>query len=232
MNKRNILLTTITLVSLAYSSVNAQELTQKEKGVALLEKAFATKQDRSGLDYINEKKYIQHNLNATDGVSGLKSYLDYLNGKKLENKVLIAFEDNNYVVTLSLSKQEEQSSKVIDVFRFENGLIVEHWDNMQVLKKDENLKIEKTVDLNKTDANKKLVKQIIDKKVIDGTYLKNHMILAQGNFVLALNEIEKDNQKISLYELFDVKDSKIINTWNIEEKIPAINKWQNSNGKF
>ena len=58
------------------------------------------------------------------------------------------------------------------------------------------------------------------------------MILAQGNFVLTLNEIEKDNQKISLYELFDIKDSKIINTWKIEEVIPAISQWQNSNGKF
>ena len=73
---------------------------------------------------------------------------------------------------------------------------------------------------------------MIDKKVLEGKYLKNHKILAQGNFVLALNELEKNNQKISLYELFDIKDSKIINTWKIEEVIPPISQWQNSNGKF
>ena len=123
MKKRNILLTTITLLSLAYSSLNAQELSQKEKSISLLEKAFSTNQDRSGLAYINEKKYIQHNLYAQDGIAGLKGYLDYLKGKELENKVLIAFEDDNHVITLSLSSQEKQLSKVIDIFRFEKGFI-------------------------------------------------------------------------------------------------------------
>ena len=63
---KNILLTTITSISLAYSSVNAEQLTQKEKAILLLEKAFSTKQDRSVLNYINEKKYIQHNLGPTN----------------------------------------------------------------------------------------------------------------------------------------------------------------------
>jgi predicted SnoaL-like aldol condensation-catalyzing enzyme len=232
MKKRNILLTTITLISLAYSGLNADQLTQKEKAINLLEKAFSTKQDRSGLAYINEKKYIQHNLYAQDGINGLNGYLDYLKGKELENKVLIAFEDDNHVITLSLSSQEKQSSKVIDIFRFEKGLIVEHWDNSGDLDKNEKLEIVKITDLDKTKENKQLIKEIIDKKVLDGKYLKNHKILAQGNFVLALNELERNNQKISLYELFDIKDSKIINTWKIEEVIPDISQWQNSNGKF
>ena len=232
MKKRNILLTTITLISLAYSSLNAQELSQKEKSISLLEKAFSTNQDRSGLAYINEKKYIQHNLYAQDGIAGLKGYLDYLKGKELENKVLIAFEDDNHVITLSLSSQEKQLSKVIDIFRFEKGFIVEHWDNTQELNKDEKLEIAEITDLNKTKENKQLIQKMIDKKVLEGKYLKNHKILAQGNFVLALNEIEKDNQKISLYELFDVKDSKIVKKWVIEEKILPLSQWQNSNGKF
>ena len=125
MKKRNILLTTITLISLAYSSLNAQELSQKEKSISLLEKAFSTNQDRSGLAYINEKKYIQHNLYAQDGIAGLKGYLDYLKGQELEYKVLIAFEDNNYAVTFSLSKQGKETNKVIDIFRFELTKLVE-----------------------------------------------------------------------------------------------------------
>ena len=47
---KNILLTTITSISLAYSSVNAEQLTQKEKAILLLEKAFSTEQDRSVLN--------------------------------------------------------------------------------------------------------------------------------------------------------------------------------------
>lgn len=232
MKSKKILLTTITLISLAYQTLNASELTQKEKGVNLLEKAFSTKQDRSVLNFINKDKYIQHNLYAKDGIAGLEGYLNYLNGKKLAYKVAIAFEDNNHVVTLSSSSQEQQISEVIDIFRFEKGLIVEHWDNAQALKKADTLKSLKTVDLDKTSENKKLIKEMIDKEVLEGKYLKNHKILGQGNFVLAINEIKKDDKRISLYELFNIKNSKIINTWKIEEVIPAISQWQNVNGKF
>lgn len=232
MNGKNILLTTVTLISLAAQSLNAQDLTQKEKIINLLEKAFSTKQDRSVLNYINDKKYIQHNLYAKDGIDGLKGYLDYLNGKELKNDVVIAFEDNNYVVTLSSTSQEKQLSKVIDIFRFEKGLIVEHWDNAQELAKDEKLQAVEVIDIDKTQKNKQLIKEIIDEKVFAGNYLKNHMILAQGNLVLSVSEVIKENQKIALYELFDIKNSKIINHWTIEEFIPSINEWQNSNGKF
>ena len=229
---KNILLTTITSISLAYSSVNAEQLTQKEKAILLLEKAFSTEQDRSVLNYINEKKYIQHNLYAQDGIKGLKEYLDYLKGKELENKVIIAFEDDNHVITLSLSKKDKQISKVIDIFRFEKGLMVEHWDNAQELKKDEILKTIKIADLDKTSENKKLIKEMIDKKISEGTYLKTHKILAQGNFILTINELEENNQKFSLYEFFELKNSQIVSSWNIKEIIPPISQWQNSNGKF
>jgi len=232
MNGKNILLTTVTLISLVAQSLNAQDLTQKEKSINLLEKAFSTKQDRSVLNYINDKKYIQHNLYAKDGIDGLKGYLDYLNGKELKNDVVIAFEDNNYVVTLSSTSQEKQLSKVIDIFRFEKGLIVEHWDNAQELAKDEKLQAVEVIDIDKTQKNKQLIKEIIDEKVFAGNYLKNHMILAQGNLVLSVSEVIKENQKIALYELFDIKNSKIINHLTIEEFIPSINEWQNSNGKF
>lgn len=232
MNGKNILLTTVTLISLVAQSLNAQDLTQKEKSINLLEKAFSTKQDRSVLNYINDKKYIQHNLYAKDGIDGLKGYLDYLNGKELKNDVVIAFEDNNYVVTLSSTSQEKQLSKVIDIFRFEKGLIVEHWDNAQELAKDEKLQAVEVIDIDKTQKNKQLIKEIIDEKVFAGNYLKNHMILAQGNLVLSVSEVIKENQKIALYELFDIKNSKIINHWTIEEFIPSINEWKNSNGKF
>lgn len=226
------LLITSAVISLLYSSLLAQDLTQKDKSVMLLEKLFSTEQDRSVLSFINEKKYIQHNLYARSSIDGLKSYLDHLKGKKLENKVIVAFEDADHVVTLSVSLQEDQRSKVIDIFRFEQGLIVEHWDNVQRLTQDENLKTIAVVDMDKTQKNKKLIQERVTQKVLEGTYLKNHMILAQGNFVLAVSELEKENQKVALYELFDVKNSKILNHWTIEETIPPLEVWKNANGKF
>lgn len=131
-----------------------------------------------------------------------------------------------------MSKKDKQISKVIDIFRFEKGLMVEHWDNAQELKKDEILKTIKIADLDKTSENKKLIKEMIDKKISEGTYLKTHKILAQGNFILTINELEENNQRFSLYELFELKNSQIVSSWNIKEIIPPISQWQNSNGKF
>lgn len=60
--------------------------------------------------------------------------------------------------------------------------------------------------------------------------LKTHKILAQGNFILTINELEENNQRFSLYELFELKNSQIVSSWNIKEIIPPISQWQNSNG--
>ena len=76
--------------------------------------------------YMNPEKYIQHNPRAADGVEGLRQYISQFPPENHYLKVTRAFQDGPYVFT-----QEEGlilgQSIFFDIFRFEDGLIVEHW---------------------------------------------------------------------------------------------------------
>jgi predicted SnoaL-like aldol condensation-catalyzing enzyme len=76
--------------------------------------------------YMNPEKYKQHNPYAVDGVAGLREYISQFPRENHYLKVTRAFQDEPYVFT-----QEEGlilgQSVFFDIFRFEDGLIVEHW---------------------------------------------------------------------------------------------------------
>ena len=82
--------------------------------------------------YINPTKYIQHNSNIADGLEGFGAAMKFL----AENDMVMEFTklhkvlgEGNFVLTLSegfFGKNEH--SAFYDLFRLENGQIVEHWD--------------------------------------------------------------------------------------------------------
>lgn len=115
--------------------------------------------------YINADKYIQHNLGAEDGLAGfgkLMGVLAQYPEKARVNTVRI-FGDGNYVV--AQTDYNFFGPKIgFDIFRFEDGKIVEHWDNLMPTPEKANPSghtlIDGTTeitDLDKTEANKKLV---------------------------------------------------------------------------
>jgi predicted SnoaL-like aldol condensation-catalyzing enzyme len=76
--------------------------------------------------YLNPDKYIEHNPRSADGVDGFKEYIRLLKKEDHRLKVVRASQDGNYVFA-----QEDGvilgENTFFEVFRFENGLIVEHW---------------------------------------------------------------------------------------------------------
>lgn len=84
-------------------------------------------------DYINPDKYEQHNLAFPDGVAPLIGAIQSgaLDGTTVDN--YRAMEDGNTVI-LQTQYGGAWNNGVpqvgFDVFRFEDGLIVEHWDNL------------------------------------------------------------------------------------------------------
>ena len=76
--------------------------------------------------YIDHARFIQHNPYAADGVEGLKQFIRQSPREQLHLAVVRAFEDGQYVVTQSKG-QRSGRNVFFDVFRFENGLVVEHW---------------------------------------------------------------------------------------------------------
>ena len=76
--------------------------------------------------YIHPDRYVQHNPVAADGVEGLRDYLVRLPSEDRHLKVARAFQDGSYVFTQAEGRRSGQRI-FFDIFRFEDGLIVEHW---------------------------------------------------------------------------------------------------------
>ncbi|OQV15619.1 hypothetical protein BV898_10208 [Hypsibius exemplaris] len=100
---------------------------EKQKVLKLL-KSLETG-DPAPFAYVDPNKYIQHNLDIAEGPAGVQTFIASLKGTARVNTVRI-FKDGNYV--FAHTEYDVQGPKIgIDIFRFENGLIVEHWDNLQ-----------------------------------------------------------------------------------------------------
>lgn len=76
--------------------------------------------------YVNPTKFIQHNPYVADGLVGLKEELRQPPGANDHLKVVRAFQNGPYVFSQSEGLIAGQGV-FFDVFRFENGLMVEHW---------------------------------------------------------------------------------------------------------
>lgn len=151
------------------------ELTNREKVVALLN--TFNNGDTEPISYINPEKYIQHNLDVADGLAGFGAVMQAAPPQGFSANVVRSFEDGDYVVTHT--EYDFFGPKVgFDVFRFEDGLIVEHWDNLAEITPPNpsgrtQLDGETTVtDLDKTAANKAVVQGFIDDVLLGGQFDK------------------------------------------------------------
>jgi len=107
--------------------IEAMELSKKDKVVSLLN-SFNTG-DKAPISYINPNKYIQHNLDVADGLAGFGEVFKNAPPQGFKANVIRSFEDGDFVVTHT-EYDFFGPKAAFDVFRFEDGLIVEHWDNL------------------------------------------------------------------------------------------------------
>jgi len=63
-------------------------------------------------------------------------------------------------------------------------------------------------------------------------YDRNHRVLAEGSFVLAVSEGASDGVHSAFYDLFRVATGKLAEHWDTIEAIPPRSEWKNDNGKF
>ncbi|GAA6207244.1 nuclear transport factor 2 family protein [Cognatishimia sp. WU-CL00825] len=84
-------------------------------------------------DYISATHYHQHNPNVADGLEGLGAFIGYLT----KNNIAFAYTDTpiivaqgNFVFTASEGVFGDAPTAFFDLFRVENGKIVEHWDTI------------------------------------------------------------------------------------------------------
>ncbi len=192
-NMKTALLTTIVASSALLSACTSPSVStpatvsSKEKAVAVLNSIETG--DTKALRYIDGQHYTQHNLSVGDGLAGFGEVLQALPKGSAKVNIVRAFEDGDYVFTHT--DYNFFGPKVgFDVFRFDNGLIVEHWDNLTVKADKPNPSGRTqldgalaTKDLDKTAANKALVSDFVNTVLVKGEYQKMSQFFSGDHYI-------------------------------------------------
>lgn len=111
---------------------------QEEANLQLVLDMFAhvlNPMDSSAVDRFIAPGYIQHNQMAEPGREGLKKFLDMIRTATPQavHDVKRAFVDGDHVTVHYHVRRtpDDKGWAVIDIFRLEDGMIMEHWDVMQ-----------------------------------------------------------------------------------------------------
>ncbi|WP_026970777.1 nuclear transport factor 2 family protein [Aliagarivorans marinus] len=153
------------------SALAEQSLSNRDKAVAVIESIETG--DPSAIAYINPQNYTQHNLGVADGLAGFGEVLQMLPEGSARAKVVRTIEDGDYVA-LHTEYNFFGPKAGFDIFRFEDGLIVEHWDNLQeVAEPNPSGRTQfdgasEISDIDKTDANKALVADFVKTILLEG----------------------------------------------------------------
>ena len=123
------------LACMAAQALTPQEQANKATVLAFYEAAINQKDAAAALAFIGPK-YIQHNPRSPDGAEGLKGFIEgYLKkanpALKATVKRVVVEGDLVVLHVQSIPAPGALGSAIVDIFRVENGKIVEHWDVMQ-----------------------------------------------------------------------------------------------------
>lgn len=147
------------------------ELSNKNKTVAIL-KSIETG-DKVAIGYINPTNYKQHNLAVADGLAGFGTLLSHAPEGGFKVKTIRAFQDGDY--GFAHTEYDFFGPKIgFDIFRYENGQVVEHWDNLiekAALNPSGHSQTDGSTvvtDLEKTEENKTLVSNFINDILVNG----------------------------------------------------------------
>jgi predicted SnoaL-like aldol condensation-catalyzing enzyme len=155
-------------------------LTKKDQIRALL-KSIETG-DSGPVVVVNEDKYIQHNPQTQEGSEGLAALFKRLSKTSPRVNIVRAFEDGDFV--FAHTEYDFANRNVgFEVFRFDEGQAVEHWDNIQQRQKPNQSGHSmvdgptEAVDHQLTESNRALVRSFMETVLIKGEHenLENYV---------------------------------------------------------
>jgi predicted SnoaL-like aldol condensation-catalyzing enzyme len=108
---------------------------ENKKTVAAFYDAALNQKDFDAASKFLGNRYTQHNPTAADGPEGLKRFVAFLKEKFPNNRSEIKriFADGDYVIVHVHAVREPgtRGNAIVDIFKLENGKVVEHWDVVQ-----------------------------------------------------------------------------------------------------
>jgi predicted SnoaL-like aldol condensation-catalyzing enzyme len=116
-------------------AADAGQMEANKKTVAAFYDAVLNQKDFDAASKYLGPRYTQHNPGAADGPEGLKGFVNFLKEKFPNNRSEIKrmFADDDYVIVHVHAVREPgtRGNAIIDIFKLENGKVVEHWDVVQ-----------------------------------------------------------------------------------------------------
>lgn len=124
----------LSLGNTAAMAASAQEEANRAAVLAFYEKGLNQKDADAALAYVGNR-YVQHNPGAPDGPDGFRKFIGFLREKfpNAHSEIKRSFVDGDFVI-LHVHSVREPGSRgraIVDIFKLENGKIVEHWDVVQ-----------------------------------------------------------------------------------------------------
>jgi predicted SnoaL-like aldol condensation-catalyzing enzyme len=172
-------------------SSTTPELTNTEKAKEVI-KALETGDATALEKYVSAETYIQHNPAFPDGRQVLIDAVTsgQLNGTKVDVRRVIT--DGDIVILHSKYFFFGKKQVGIDLFRFENGVIVEHWDNLQVADgdavspKNKNTMLNGTTKIEtseNTEANREVVKNLMENIFVNGKWSSYPEYISEKQYI-------------------------------------------------
>lgn len=135
--KRLLIAATLSLVAASLFAVTTQaaDLEANKKAVVeFYEKGLNQKDFDAASKYFGPR-YVQHNPGAPDGIEGFKKFIAVRKEKfpNAHSEIKRVFADGDYVIlhVHAVPIPGERGSAIVDIFKLEDGKIVEHWDVVQ-----------------------------------------------------------------------------------------------------
>lgn len=103
----------------------------KAKVLEFITESLIEHQEVNITDYISPVTYIQHNPMVADGLEGFGAFMAQMAEQGISmdySKVHHMIGEGNFVLTMSEGTLGAEAMAFYDLFRLEDGLIVEHWD--------------------------------------------------------------------------------------------------------
>jgi len=119
--------------------------------------------DTEAVAVVNEARYVQHNPHTHEGSEGLADLFVRLSKTSPRVEIVRAFEDGDFVFAHTEYDFSDENVG-FEVFRFEDGRAVEHWDDIQSRKGPNPSGHTMTdgptdaSDLDRTEANRRMVR--------------------------------------------------------------------------
>ena len=115
------------------TTIKDEEKTKENKAIvrSMIEDLLMPDGDPSSVDQYIAVDYLQHNAEVPDGIEAFRSLLVDPDRPLWYRDIVLLVGQGNFVATLCRATWEDTEYAQVDIFRLEDGLIVEHWDNVE-----------------------------------------------------------------------------------------------------